>query len=147
MKKIILASQSVQRRLLMETLGLPFEVMPTHVDEKAITHADAQMRAQLVARAKAATVMELFKQKYPEREAVIIAADTFGFLDDQEFEKPASKEEAIEMLTKLTSGTSIAITGFCVIDTALDTTEMSVVVTKMRFRDLSIRNIKVCTRE
>ena len=46
MKKIILASQSVQRRLLMETLGLPFEVMPTHVDEKAIFARAEGMRSK-----------------------------------------------------------------------------------------------------
>ena len=141
-KKIILASQSVQRRILMETLGIPFEVMPADIDEKSIVHKDAKVRAQLVARAKATTTAQQFKEINPNQDAVIIAADTFGFLNDQQFEKPATKAEAITMLTQLSSTTSVAITGFCVIDTEAQTEETEVVVTKMQFRPLTSKEIE-----
>ena len=53
MPKIILASQSPQRKLLMQALGIPFEVMPADIDEKGIIESDQKLRAKLIAKAKA----------------------------------------------------------------------------------------------
>jgi len=141
-KKIILASQSAQRRLLMETLGVDFEVMPADIDEKAITHKSAEMRAQLVAQAKAVKIEAEFKKQYPNQDAVIIAADTFGYLNGKQFEKPATKEEAAVMLKELTLESSVTITGFCVIDTKSKTNEITAVTNTLKFRPLSEKEIQ-----
>lgn len=140
---VILASQSKQRRLLMETLGIPFEVMPADIDEKAITHADPVTRAELIAQAKAKTIAEQLKQKTNKAEpTIIIAADTFCFMDGALFEKPTDKADAIRMITELSGKTSIAVTGFCLINMVEDTQMVTSVQTSMKMRSLSLQEIE-----
>ena len=141
-KKLILASQSVQRRLLLETIGIPFEVLPADIDEKAIIHDDPRQRAVLVATAKANTVYERLSDGDVGTQYLIIAADTFGFKDGVFFEKPKDKAEAKRMLASLCEGPSVAITGFCSIDTQTGSTSSKWVETTMHFRPLSESEIE-----
>lgn len=145
--RVILASQSRQRKILMETLGIPFEVRPADIDEKAITHDDPVVRAQLIAQAKAQKIVGQVTQTHESgtskavTKTVVIAADTFCFMDKALFEKPVDKAEAIRMLTALSGKISVAVTGVCVINTHTNTQFVESVQTKMSFRDLSVVEI------
>ena len=52
-QKIILASGSKQRKLIMDALGIEYVVIPADIDEKAIRDEDLKSRAEKIARAKA----------------------------------------------------------------------------------------------
>ncbi len=130
LRQIILASQSKQRFNILKTLNLDFEVMPADLDEKLIQADSEPKRAKKVAQAKAETVA----QDYPE--AIIIAADTYGFLNGQALEKPENLEEAREMLRLMSGQKIIALTGFCYLDQKNQIEEVLVKQTECVFRKL-----------
>lgn len=134
---IILASQSKQRRILMETLGIPFEVMPADIDEQAIVHKNPVTRAKLIAQAKAHEIELQWNATNPGKPAVIIAADTYCFMGSELFEKPVDKDDAVRMITALSGNTSIAVTGYCLIQTNTHQTILDSVETEMTVRPLS----------
>lgn len=139
---VILASQSKQRRILMETLSIPFEVMPADIDEKAITHSNPVTRAELIAQAKAQVIAQQWKQRSEQTgDAVIVAADTFCFMNDELFEKPVNKADAIRMISELSGNISVAVTGFCLISTRENTVIVDSVQTKMKMRNLAADEI------
>ena len=92
-RKIILASQSKQRlKLLKAAISLPIEVFPADLDEQAVPFIDQYDKAEKIALAKAEKIAANYK------EAIIIAADTFCYLQGRILEKPKSLDEAREML-------------------------------------------------
>lgn len=131
MREIILASGSKQRRLLFETLGIPFKIVPADLDEKAIPFTDLKSRAENIARAKA----ELVAKDYPE--AIIIAADTYCVQKNQALEKPADLEEAKKMVRLLSGQTAVAYSGWCYLDQALGINKSGTSETTAWFRPLS----------
>jgi len=130
-----LASQSPQRKLILDTLHIPFKVMPADVDEQAIVNDDPRKRAELVARAKAEEI------QINNPNSIVIAADTFTQIDGRSFEKPESKREAKEMLMAQSGKEGQALTGFCYLDSEKELNFSTVVVTDFKFRPLSQREI------
>jgi len=100
--KIILASQSPDRKKALEVLGLKFEVIPSNFDEKSLRHENPLEMSRALAEAKARTVGE------KEKDAIIIASDLFVVFQGKVYEKPTSLEEAREML-KSYSGNKLDI--------------------------------------
>lgn len=140
---VILASGSRQRKLLMDTLGIEYLIQPAEIDEKAIQDEDASVRAQLVAREKAREVARQWQHQYGnEKPAVIIAADTFGYMDGKMFEKPVDKDEARRMMSELAGNIAVAITGVCILTTASGDERVESVQTTMKIRDLSEKEIE-----
>jgi septum formation protein len=106
---LILASQSAQRRLLMESLGLSLKIIPSHFDEDAIAEADPARRVLVLAQHKAETIAQLTSEP-----AIIIAADSVVTHNGKLYEKPTSPEQAAEWLNlfsgkKLEGYTSLVI--------------------------------------
>ncbi|MBD3250537.1 MAG: hypothetical protein GF381_03150 [Candidatus Pacebacteria bacterium] len=127
--KIILASQSKQRKLLMQSLNLDFEIQPANLDESQIQTDDQIIRAQLIAQAKAQAVAK------QNPNSLVIAADTYGLLEGKPLEKPQDINEAKEML-KAQSGQWIqAVTGFCFVGFEGEATS-GTQVTQVKFRKL-----------
>lgn len=135
MRKIILASQSPQRKLLMDSIGINFEVIPADIDEKAVVETDQKIRAQKIAKAKAYFIFN----KVPD--AVIIAADTFTMFNNKTYEKPESLEEAKQMLLEQSGQTGYCYSGFAYIDGQNNINISDVAVTKLFFRKLSVFEI------
>ena len=108
-KPIILASTSPRRKELLEILGLPFEVVPSHVVEnnsaKGIEFVD-YVRALAIAKTEAVA------QNYPD--AVVIGADTIVSFEKELFPKPKDNEEAKSFLRKLSGKTHSVITGVAI---------------------------------
>lgn len=99
--RLILASQSLSRRALLEGAGLSFEAMPAAVDETAIKeaaraegHTPADT-AILLADAKAARIA----RRHPE--ATVIGADQLLICDGEWFDKPADLAAARDHLHRL----------------------------------------------
>lgn len=132
---IILASKSKVRAMVMESLGIPFEVMPAEIDEKAIRDNDLSIRAQKIARAKAEKISN-------ERMGVIIACDTFSESNGKVFEKPSTKSEAKKMLNRLSDSRAVNYTGVCYIDRKKGIDFSEVVKVEYSFRKLYPGEIK-----
>jgi septum formation protein len=73
--------------------------------------------------------------------AVVIAADTLVFLDEQVLSKPRDLEEARAMLRRLSGRTHQVITGVAVIDTGTDATAEGTETSHVTFRALSEEEI------
>lgn len=109
-RKIILASGSANRRTAMDALNVLYKSIPPEIDEKSISDKDHTRRTEKIARIKAEKIL----QKYPD--AIIIAGDSYAVNNGKAFEKPASIEEAKEMLRQESGGSGKFYAGFCYID-------------------------------
>jgi septum formation protein len=112
--RLILASGSPARRDLLRRAGLAFEVLPANVDEPgSAAFADPRSYVEHVAWLKAAAVAPRVAIERGEPAAVVIAADTVGWLDGRAIGKPADREDARRILRTL-SGTEHELwTGVC----------------------------------
>jgi septum formation protein len=107
--EILLASQSPRRSVLLEELGLPFRVVETeHSDEVYPADLSGGAIAQFLAEHKSDCYTKPVK-----RDQVLLTADTIVWHREQELGKPASRKDAIEMLTHLSGDTHQVFTGVC----------------------------------
>lgn len=110
MQKIILASGSLNRKMLMDALNIPYEIIPAEIDEKAIRDKDLSKRAENIARAKAEKVAE-------KHQGIIIAADSFAVHNGKVYEKPKTIKEAKQMLREESGNENSKLyAGACYID-------------------------------
>lgn len=99
--RLILASQSLSRRALLEGAGVTFEAMPAAVDESAIKESALAEghtptdTAILLADAKAARI----SRRYPE--ATVIGADQMLVCEGEWFDKPEDLAAARRHLERL----------------------------------------------
>lgn len=109
---VVLASQSVGRRTLLEKLGLRFRVVVTHVDESHITDSDpvktlvrrAQAKAdEIVKHPRVYTLSEVTK-------TLIITADSEAIIGKRTFGKAEGKEDARAILKELMGRTHTFVT-------------------------------------
>lgn len=135
MKRIILASGSKQRKILMDALKIPFEVIPSNVDEKSIIESNAKERARLIALAKAE---EISKQSL---DAVVISGDTFTFVNGKAYEKPEDLQQATQMLQEQSGQTGVCYSGFAYLDPKNNINFSTTVETTFSFRELSMNEI------
>ena len=116
-KKIILASKSEDRYDIFKRLGIPFEVLPTRVNEEDLKNkiSDPLLLVKELAKTKALYAKEeLREEKSP---AVIIAADTIVELNGEIIGKAKDEEQAVEILNKLMGKAHNLITGIAVTET------------------------------
>ena len=83
--KIILASNSPRRKLLLADMGIEFDVTISGFDESSITGKSFLQTVELIAEGKAKSLYG--KQKENE---LLIAADTIVVLNDKIIGKPKS---------------------------------------------------------
>ena len=109
MRRIILASQSPRRKQLLQWAEVPFDVVVTNTDESYPEELKPRDIAIHIARNKAATVTSQYGDAVP-----VLAADTIVVLGDEILGKPADREEAIHILSKLSGKKHLVITGVCI---------------------------------
>jgi len=105
MKRIILASGSANRKTIFNSLHIPFEVIPSNINEKAVKEKEPSARARLLAQLKGEAVLK-------KQQAVVVAADTFTSCENKILEKPQTSDEAKKMLLFLSEKKAINNTGF-----------------------------------
>lgn len=133
--KIILASQSPRRRLLLEQMGLEkFTVHPARGEESAPAGLSPQDLVMALAEQKAA---EVFTQS--GQQALVIGADTVVAIDGEILGKPQDEAQAAQMLRTLSGREHRVYTGVCVMAPNVRQTEFE--ETLVRFRPLSAREI------
>jgi len=99
---IVLASASARRRELLSRLGVHFQVCPADVDESPRPGETALSTQTRITRDKARTAQaKLAAAGSALADQPIIACDTTVLLDGEMLNKPASPDEAREMLRRL----------------------------------------------
>ncbi len=103
-KPLVLASKSSVRRALLEAAGIPLEIEPAAIDERAVesskaASASAARVALLLAREKALNVAGR------KSKSTVLGADQTLALGERRFSKPASAKAAREQLKALAGKT------------------------------------------
>jgi septum formation protein len=115
MYQIILASESPRRKEIMETMGIPYQVMASNVKEE-VEETIPDLMVQALARLKTGTIREQAKQQTPsDRDIIIIGADTMVFYEEHALGKPKDKEDAARMLRMLSDQVHDVCTGVSII--------------------------------
>ena len=133
---LILASASPRRADLLRECGLEFTVLRSTAEELSPEHLTPQELCQLNAHRKARAVAK----KVPD--ALVLAADTLVFLGREVLGKPASKSEAVEMLSRLQGRTHQVVTGVTLLRLRSHRETMFAVSTDVRFRPLDQKEIE-----
>lgn len=134
--KFILASASPRRRELLASIGLEFEVRPSHVPE---VHQEGEAPEEYVARLSRDKAQALAGDN-PGR--WVIAADTTVLLGDELLEKPADAADAARMLGTIAGKTHIVYTGVTLQNLERDHRDTRVAESEVRMLPLSPEEIE-----
>ena len=141
-KQLILASASPRRKILLERLGLEFEIIESNFNENLKLMFVPKKLAQELALGKAKAVAEKMKSSgVNNKHFVIIAADTIVEFSGEILGKPHTKINAKIMLKKLSGKTHLVHTGLAVLDVSANRKLVSVETTKVKFRTLGKNEI------
>jgi septum formation protein len=105
---LVLASGSPRRKDLLEQVGFEFEVIQREVNEYFPDNLHPRAVAVLIAENKAKAYGDLSMKN------IVITADTVVALDGKVLVKPADREDAIIMLTRLSGKNHSVITGITI---------------------------------
>lgn len=134
--RLILASGSPYRRVLMERLRLPFEVIVPHVDETPLPHEPAERTALRLAETKARAVAA------PAQGRVIVGSDQVAVLDGIRLGKPGDHDSAVRQLRTVRGRQVIFHTALCLYNAGSDRTQLANVPTTVTFRDFTDAQIE-----
>ena len=130
MKNIILASSSVYRKMLLDRLQIPYQVVSPDVDERNPGLPLPELAAFL-AQLKAETVA----QQYPD--AICIGADQVPVCEGKALSKPGTIEQNIVQLQEISGKTVTFYAGMCVLYAPKSICLVSTTTTIVRFRSIS----------
>lgn len=105
----ILASHSPRRREILQLLDLDFKIIPAKNETEIQKNIPIENGVEQVAFLKAKEVFE------NNNNACVIGADTVVYLEDEILGKPKDKNDAFNMLKKLSGKTHQVITGVAII--------------------------------
>jgi septum formation protein len=108
-KKLVLASASPRRQELLEMLGIDLIIEPSGIDESYRPGESARDHALRLSLEKARDV----SVKHPG--LWVLGADTIVVVAGEILGKPADKEDAREMLLKLSGREHVVITAFALV--------------------------------
>ncbi len=113
-KKIILASQSPRRKQLLEWAELSFEIKVLHTDEHYPESLTVEEVPVFIANQKAKIVWDSLND-LQQSSTIVIAADTVVVLENEIIGKPENRDDACNILSKLSGNKHRVITGVSII--------------------------------
>lgn len=128
-RPLILASTSPRRQFLMKEAGYTFRVEAPDSEEHFPDFMPAEMVPKLLAQEKA----KPFKERITNE--IVVTADTVVIQGGRILNKPANRQEAIQMLTMLAGKTHKVITAVCLLGS--EKQELFDDSTKVTFRRLT----------
>ena len=134
---ITLASTSPRRKQLLEMLGLPVVVRPSHIPEEHQPGEAPLAYTERLARAKAEHVPGDY----------VIGADTTVVLDGQLLEKPVDRADAVRMLTLLQGRTHEVVTSVALVASGVTHTATDITHVMFRPADRALLEAYVDTGE
>lgn len=110
--KIILASTSPRRKLMLEASEIPFSIVAPDIEEKPLENENGHNYVERNAVEKAHAVSKKLNHNHP---FVVISADTIVVTkDDKILEKPKNAEQAKAMLQQLSANTHIVLSAYSI---------------------------------
>jgi len=137
---LILASASPRRRQLISVFGLPVIVRPPSVDESVPDHWTPAKTVEELSRRKAEAVLRdlsASRPQAPDEVRVVVGSDTVVVLDGKIMGKPADREDARNMLRRLSGRTHEVYTGVTCIRESDGRALTKHRMTRVTFRPLS----------
>ncbi|MEO8512891.1 MAG: Maf family protein [Ignavibacteria bacterium] len=139
-KRIILASSSPRRKLLLKALlknfGLKFEVIPANIVE----YIPEKVKNFGVFAANLAEIKAL--EVSTRKIGIILAADTIVVTNGRVLGKPEDRADAVRMLRLLSGKSHKVYTGLVIIDSATGSIFKTFEVTYVKFRKISMKEIE-----
>lgn len=133
---IYLASGSPRRKMLLEKIGIKFQVINPITEELSERGIDPEIYVKNTAIQKAKSVESKIE------EGIIIAADTIVVKDNEILGKPSNRQDALRML-KILSGTAhFVYTAVVVLDKKSGHMELEGEKTKVEMRKLDNKEIQ-----
>jgi MAF protein len=123
---LVLASTSPRRRELITLFDVAFQFTFADIDEAPRDHESPEQLVRRLSRAKA----ELGARD--QRDAIVIGADTIGWLDDAIIGKPCDLDDAARMLKQLRARPHIVYSGITVQQSARALTQVATTTVWMR---------------
>ena len=139
-RRLVLASTSRYRRMLLERLGIAFLAVAPAVDEAPLPEEAPAATAFRLAEAKARSVASL----HPD--ALIIGSDQVADCGGHPVGKPGTHERAVAQLAELSGQTVIFHTGLALLDAATGQCQTSLVDVRSTFRVLGAAEIEAYLR-
>ena len=137
--KLVLASESHFRKRAMDMLGLPYEIRPSQIDEKAIRDNNPAELTRKLAEAKARKVA----MECPD--AVVVSGDAVVSKNGRIYEKPHDKNEAAQFLSELSGSEFQFVTSLAVLQAQNGKMLSTVETAEISFRPLTDREIQAYT--
>lgn len=128
-KQIILASGSPRRKELLKGLDIPFTLQTKNIDEVYPKDLEAGEITEFLAELKAEAFEEI------DTDTIIITADTIVWLDHKSVMKPKNRNDAMEIIGKLSDKCHEVFTSVCIKSATKSKTFTD--VTKVCFEKLS----------
>ncbi len=132
---IVLNSRSPRRKQLLEQMGFNIRLVETHTLETYPKELGMEQIPLYLAEKKGAS----FTDKIGAKE-ILLCSDTMVFVDNEYLGKPKDKQEAIDILQKLSARKHSVITG-CYLKTAKKSLSFYE-KTEVFFKQLSLQTIK-----
>ena len=134
--KLVLASTSRYRQMLLERLSIPFELARPDTDETPRVGEPPAVTAQRLAAEKARAVAAAWP------DALIIGSDQVAYLGDQVFGKPGTESRAVAQLQQMSGQTVVFHTALALLNTRTGHLQSEGIPTRVRFRTLTEAEIR-----
>lgn len=141
LKKLILASKSVDRTWILKQAGISFEVIAPNINEEEykMKISDPIELSKSLAEAKAISVKNLLVNE--DIDFIIIAADTIVEINGTIIGKAKNETEAFEILKKLVGKSHNLITGIAICESSTSKIIVDYDITSVEFLALSEEEI------
>jgi len=134
--RLVLASSSTYRRMLLRRLGLPFSCSAPDIDERSRPGEAPRTTVTRLAKSKARRVAE------QASDALVIGSDQLAMLDDRIMGKPGGRQAAIAQLRAASGRWVEFLTGICLLNAATGSCQVEAVEFRVQFRPLSDSQIE-----
>lgn len=134
--KLVLASTSAYRRMLLERFQTPFETASPQVDETPLPGETPPATANRLAIEKARAVAS------NHADALVIGSDQVAHIGDEVFGKPGTIERAIAQLHRMSGQAVTFHTALAVVNTRTGQVRSESIPTFVRFRELDDEEIR-----
>lgn len=139
-RRLVLASTSKYRQVLLERLGLAFEVAAPGVEEQALPDEPPADTALRLSRLKAGALRARFA------DALIIGSDQVAAAGSERLDKPGGHAAAVRQLRVLSGRTADFYTAVTVLDAGSGRSDSRVVACRVTFRPLDDARIEAYLR-
>lgn len=129
--RLILASSSPRRRDLLASIGLEFDVIPSHIPEERTADETAEEYVARLSRDKAHAIASNHRDRW------VIAADTTVILGEQMLEKPVDAADARRMLATIAGQTHLVHTAVTLMRVEPSYSETHICTSEVRILPLS----------